>query len=130
MDSPRERLDSCGFSLYLVALGPHPLCFLSCSPNSFGLLTPPLLFCPPKVTRNHPTRTHAGYGFFDCVSEEAAKRIMENLNGMPIPGSTRIWRLNLGKEGPQKSGIEANVYVGDVAPGVTDYDLMQLFKAK
>lgn len=55
---------------------------------------------------------------------------METGNGTPIPGTTRIWRLNLGKEGPQRSGIEANVYVGDVAPGVTDYALMQLFKAK
>mmetsp|Transcript_19152 Transcript_19152/g.76736 ORF Transcript_19152/g.76736 Transcript_19152/m.76736 type:complete len:423 (-) Transcript_19152:106-1374(-) len=82
------------------------------------------------VTRNHGTRTHAGYAFFDCVSEEAARTIMETGNGTPIPGTTRIWRLNLGKEGPQRSGIEANVYVGDVAPSVTDFALMQLFKAK
>lgn len=87
-----------------------------------------------KVVRDRFTGQHAGYGFLDAASREAAARVLQMGSGMPIPGSTRCWRLNMGRQGGGGSGVgagaETNVYVGDLDQGVTEFQLMQAFRPR
>lgn len=86
-----------------------------------------------KVVRDHYTGMHAGYGFLDAASPEAAQRVITTGSGMPIPGTNRCWRLNIGRNTATTSmtfGAESNIYVGNLEPSVTDYQLMTAFRPR
>jgi RNA recognition motif-containing protein len=137
-----------------------------------------------KVVRDRYSGMHAGYGFLDAASQEAAARVLATGSGMPIPGTNRCWRLNMGRNaqgaaggvpgtgipgagngqrgaiGPAFNGMgigmgmgagvigaggvagmsngapgtaaaaETNVYVGDLEPTVTDFELMSAFRPR
>lgn len=87
-----------------------------------------------KVVRDRYTGVHAGYGFLDAASPEAAARVLAMGSGMPIPGSNRCWRLNMGRSASGSSGpaagSETNVYVGDLEPNVTEFQLMSTFRPR
>lgn len=85
-----------------------------------------------KVVRDRFTGAHAGYGFLDAASPDAASRVLSMGSGMPIPGSTRCWRLNMGRSGSGAPGADAetNVYVGDLDPSVTEFQLMSAFRPR
>lgn len=91
-----------------------------------------------KVVRDRFTGAHAGYGFLDAASPEAASRVLQTGSGMPIPGSTRCWRLNMGRQGGGGhgnlslggAGAETNVYVGDLDHSVTEFQLMSAFRPR
>jgi RNA recognition motif-containing protein len=87
-----------------------------------------------KVVRDRYNGMHAGYGFLDAASPEAAARVLATGSGMPIPGTNRCWRLNMGRNaqgaaGPP-AGSETNVYVGDLEPRVTDFELLSAFRPR
>lgn len=85
-----------------------------------------------KVVRDHYTGMHAGYGFLDAASPEAAQRVITTGSGMPIPGTNRCWRLNMGRNTATtiSFGTESNIYVGNLEPSVTDYQLMTAFRPR
>ncbi|CAN8073980.1 unnamed protein product [Agarophyton chilense] len=85
-----------------------------------------------KVVRDHYSGMHAGYGFLDAASPEAAQRVIACGSGMPIPGTNRCWRLNMGRNAAVNgtAGTEINIYVGNLEPSVTDYQLMTAFRPR
>lgn len=90
-----------------------------------------------KVVRDRYNGMHAGYGFLDAASPDAAARVLATGSGMPIPGTNRCWRLNMGRnaqgggsQGASPAGTETNVYVGDLEPNVTDFELMSAFRPR
>lgn len=88
-----------------------------------------------KVVRDHYSGIHAGYGFLDASSPEAAERVIQTGSGMPIPGTNRCWRLNMGRNAAAASsvashGTESNVYIGNLEASVTDYELMTAFRPR
>lgn len=87
-----------------------------------------------KVVRDHYSGMHAGYGFLDAASPEAAERVISTGSGMPIPGTNRCWRLNMGRNAAvpavSSAGTEINIYVGNLEPSVTDYQLMTAFRPR
>lgn len=85
-----------------------------------------------KVVRDHYSGLHAGYGFLDAASPEAAQRVIACGSGMPIPGTNRCWRLNMGRNAAvnNSANTEINIYVGNLEPSVTDYQLMTAFRPR
>lgn len=87
-----------------------------------------------KVVRDHYSGAHAGYGFLDAASPEAAQRVIATGSGMPIPGTNRCWRLNMGRNAQvntvSNAGAEINIYVGNLEASVTDYQLMTAFRPR
>lgn len=98
-----------------------------------------------KVIKDKMTGLPAGYGFVEFDSHETAKRVLETLNGTPVPGLNKMFRLNWavqsgssirthqpsipnigGYPGASGSG-DFSVYVGDLDPNVTDSILLDAF---
>ncbi|KAG2244851.1 hypothetical protein Bca52824_093323 [Brassica carinata] len=86
-----------------------------------------------KVIRNKQSGYSEGYGFIEFVSHAAAERILQTYNGAQMPGCEQTFRLNWAQLGAgerrQADGPEHTVFVGDLAPDVTDYMLTETFKA-
>ncbi|KAG2319306.1 hypothetical protein Bca52824_012519 [Brassica carinata] len=82
-----------------------------------------------KVIRNKQSGFSEGYGFIEFVSHAAAERILQTYNGTPMPNSEQTFKLNWAGERRQSEGPEHTVFVGDLAPDVTDYMLTETFKA-
>ncbi|CAH8363256.1 unnamed protein product [Eruca vesicaria subsp. sativa] len=82
-----------------------------------------------KVIRNKQSGYTEGYGFIECVSHAAAERLLQTYNGTQMPNSEQIFKLNWAGERRQSEGPEHTVFVGDLAPDVTDYVLTETFKA-
>nr|VDC83552.1 unnamed protein product [Brassica rapa] len=85
-----------------------------------------------KVIRNKLTGLTEGYGFIEFVSHAAAERILQTYNGAQMPNCEQTFRLNWAQLGAgerrQSDGPEHTVFVGDLAPDVTDYVLTETFK--
>ncbi|ESQ54571.1 hypothetical protein EUTSA_v10025342mg [Eutrema salsugineum] len=85
-----------------------------------------------KVIRNKQSGYSEGYGFIEFVSHAAAERILQTYNGAQMPSSEQTFRLNWAQLGAgerrQAEGPEHTVFVGDLAPDVTDYILTETFK--
>ncbi|GMH43632.1 hypothetical protein BSKO_11554 [Bryopsis sp. KO-2023] len=101
-----------------------------------------------KIIRNKGTGASEGYGFVDFRSHEAAEKILRSYNGQAIPNTEHVFRLNWavfgqgkgertppeGDFGWQNQSQEAqrtneySLFIGDVAPEVNDYMLMEHFK--
>ena len=86
-----------------------------------------------KVIRNKQTGFSEGYGFVDFASNAAAQRVLQAYNGQVIPGTTQVFRLNWAAHGVGQGGGEAgknefSIFVGDLAPDVTDYTLQEFFR--
>jgi RNA recognition motif-containing protein len=98
-----------------------------------------------KIIKDKMTGLPAGYGFVEFESHEMAKRVLETLNGTPVPGLNKMFRLNWavqsgsttrtyqptipnigGYPGPSGAG-DFSVYVGDLDPNVTDSILLDAF---
>ncbi|RID78897.1 hypothetical protein BRARA_A01678 [Brassica rapa] len=86
-----------------------------------------------KVIRNKQSGYSEGYGFIEFVSHAAAEGILQTYNGAQMPGCEQTFRLNWAQLGAgerrQADGPEHTVFVGDLAPDVTDYMLTETFKA-
>ncbi|KAK6914289.1 RNA recognition motif domain [Dillenia turbinata] len=87
-----------------------------------------------KIIRNKITGQPEGYGFVEFVSHAAAERILQTYNGTQMPGTEQTFRLNwasfgIGERRPD-GGPEHSIFVGDLAPDVTDYLLQETFRAQ
>ncbi|KAK4758157.1 hypothetical protein SAY87_019458 [Trapa incisa] len=86
-----------------------------------------------KIIRNKITGQPEGYGFVEFVSHGAAERILQTYNGTQIPGTELTFRLNWASFGMgdrrADAGPEHSIFVGDLAPDVTDYLLQEIFRA-
>ncbi|XP_038699095.1 polyadenylate-binding protein RBP47B' isoform X2 [Tripterygium wilfordii] len=87
-----------------------------------------------KVIRNKITGQPEGYGFVEFVSHAAAERILQMYNGTQMPGTEQTFRLNwasfgIGERRPD-AGPEHSIFVGDLAPDVTDYLLQETFRVQ
>ncbi|GAB2287036.1 Polyadenylate-binding protein rbp47b' [Dionaea muscipula] len=86
-----------------------------------------------KIIRNKITGQPEGYGFIEFNSHAAAERVLQAYNGTPMPGTEQLFRLNwasfgIGEKRPD-AGPEHSIFVGDLAPDVTDYLLQETFRA-
>ncbi|OAY79884.1 Polyadenylate-binding protein RBP47B' [Ananas comosus] len=85
-----------------------------------------------KIIRNKITGLPEGYGFIEFVSHEAAERILQTYNGLQMPGTEHTFRLNWASFGMgERRGDPAadhSIFVGDLAPDVTDYMLQETFR--
>jgi RNA recognition motif-containing protein len=87
-----------------------------------------------KVIRNKATGYPEGYGFVEFVSHAAAERILQTYNGTQMPGTEQLYRLNWASFGLGErrllTGPEHSIFVGDLAPDVTDYLLQETFRTR
>ncbi|KAH9615211.1 hypothetical protein KSS87_021855 [Heliosperma pusillum] len=86
-----------------------------------------------KVIRSKITGHPEGYGFIEFVSHAAAERILQMFNGTLMPGTEQPFRLNwasfgIGEKRPE-AFPEHSIFVGDLAPDVSDYLLQETFRA-
>ncbi|KAE9462238.1 hypothetical protein C3L33_05847, partial [Rhododendron williamsianum] len=87
-----------------------------------------------KIIRNKITGQPEGYGFVEFVSHAAAEKILQTYNGAQMPGTEQTFRLNwasfgIGERRPD-AGPEHSIFVGDLAPDVTDYLLQETFRTQ
>ncbi|CAI0412680.1 unnamed protein product [Linum tenue] len=87
-----------------------------------------------KIIRNKLTGQPEGYGFVEFVSHQAAERVLQSYNGTQMPGTELTFRLNwasfgIGERRPE-AGPEHSIFVGDLAPDVTDYLLQETFRTQ
>lgn len=71
----------------------------------------------------------------EFVSHAAAERILQSYNGTKMPGTEQTFRLNwasfgIGERRPDAAGVEHSIFVGDLAPDVTDYLLQETFRVQ
>lgn len=82
-----------------------------------------------KVIRNKATGASEGYGFVQFRTHAAAEAVLRTFNGVPIPNSDQVFRLNWAAFGVGRGASEDfSVFVGDLAPDVTDYVLQENFR--
>ncbi|KAG2300935.1 hypothetical protein Bca52824_037407 [Brassica carinata] len=86
-----------------------------------------------KVIRNKQTSQVEGYGFIEFVSHAAAERALQTYNNTPVPGlPDQLFRLNwasLGSGDKRDDSPDYTIFVGDLAADVTDYVLLETFRA-
>eukprot|EP00466_Bigelowiella_natans_P007262 jgi/Bigna1/89018/estExt_fgenesh1_pg.C_420096 len=85
-----------------------------------------------KVIRNKETGDIAGYGFVEFCSRDIAERVLTTLNSKPVPSNPgKYYRLNWAQTGGGSGvGPSFSIFVGDLAPDVTDYMLEQCFRQR
>ncbi|KAK7262527.1 hypothetical protein RJT34_30101 [Clitoria ternatea] len=79
-----------------------------------------------KIIRNKITGQPEGYGFVEFVSHAAAETFLRTYNGTQMPGTELTFRLNWASFGD--SGPDHSIFVGDLAPDVTDFLLQETFR--
>lgn len=86
-----------------------------------------------KVIRNKQTGQVEGYGFIEFVSHAAAERALQTYNNTPIPSvPDQLFRLNwasLSSGDKRDDSPDYTIFVGDLAADVTDYILLETFRA-
>ncbi|KAL6867209.1 hypothetical protein ACP4OV_015233 [Aristida adscensionis] len=85
-----------------------------------------------KIIRNKLSGLPEGYGFIEFISHEAAEKVLQTYNGTQMPGTEHTFRLNWasfssGERRPD-AGPDHSIFVGDLAPDVTDYLLQETFR--
>jgi RNA recognition motif-containing protein len=96
-----------------------------------------------KIIRNKATGYSEGYGFAEFVDRATAERALRALNGTPMPSAHQNFRLNWATFGvgarsnddPTRAGsnpgaVDHSIFVGDLAPEVSDFDLQETFSAR
>ncbi|KAF9123813.1 hypothetical protein BGX30_001237 [Mortierella sp. GBA39] len=88
-----------------------------------------------KMIRDKFTGVSAGYCFVELSSPAAASKAINTLNGVLIPGTNKIFKLNWASGGnvamPGAGGAqEYSVFVGDLSPEVTEYMLVATFQER
>ncbi|KAJ4844011.1 Polyadenylate-binding protein rbp47b' [Turnera subulata] len=92
-----------------------------------------------KIIRSKLTGQPEGYGFLEFTSHQAAERVLQTFNATPMPGTDHTFRLNwasfgIGDRRPDSSSASSaapdhSIFVGDLAPDVSDYLLQETFRA-
>lgn len=86
-----------------------------------------------KVIRDRNSG-NAGYCFVEFNTPEAAQKAL-NLNGTPVPNSSRVFKLNWASGGGlvdrrDDRGPEFSIFVGDLGPEVNEFVLVSLFQSR
>jgi RNA recognition motif-containing protein len=86
-----------------------------------------------KVIRDRNSG-NAGYCFIEFSTADAAQKAL-NLNGTPVPNSTRVFKLNWASGGGlvdrrDDRGPEYSIFVGDLGPEVNEFVLVSLFQSR
>uniref|UniRef100_A0A7N0RG45 RRM domain-containing protein n=1 Tax=Kalanchoe fedtschenkoi TaxID=63787 RepID=A0A7N0RG45_KALFE len=85
-----------------------------------------------KLIRNKQTNQLEGYGFVEFVSRAAAERVLQTFNGTMMPNIDQAFRLNWASfstgERRTDDTPEYTIFVGDLAPDVSDYLLQETFR--
>ncbi|RID44983.1 hypothetical protein BRARA_I01742 [Brassica rapa] len=84
-----------------------------------------------KVIRNKHTGLSEGYGFVEFDSHDVAEKVLQDFNGVTMLQSDQPYRLNWASfstgEKRLENGPDHSIFVGDLAPEVTDELLHKLF---
>ncbi|KMS96745.1 hypothetical protein BVRB_8g200490 [Beta vulgaris subsp. vulgaris] len=87
-----------------------------------------------KIIRNKQTMQSECYGFIEFSTHAAAERILQTYNNTLMPNVEQNYRLNWAFYGSgEKRGEDASdytIFVGDLAPDVTDYTLQETFRVR
>ncbi|CAG8589686.1 6335_t:CDS:2 [Acaulospora colombiana] len=89
-----------------------------------------------KFIRDKFTGANAGYCFVDFVSNAAAVKALSTVNGTPIHGTNRVFKLNWASGGGltdrnrDDRGPEFSIFVGDLGPEVTEWMLVSVFQQR
>ncbi|KXX75699.1 RNA-binding post-transcriptional regulator csx1 [Madurella mycetomatis] len=86
-----------------------------------------------KVIRDRNSG-NAGYCFIEFPTPEDAQKALA-LNGTPVPGSSRVFKLNWASGGGlvdrrDDRGPEYSIFVGDLGPEVNEFVLVSLFQSR
>eukprot|EP00850_Spirogloea_muscicola_P016853 SM000140S00602 [mRNA] locus=s140:170562:173228:- [translate_table: standard] len=86
-----------------------------------------------KIIRNKVTGYSEGYGFIEFATHMAAAAALHALNGTLMPQTEQPFRLNwasfgIGERRPDGAN-DHSIFVGDLAPDVTDAVLHETFRA-
>ncbi|CAG7875656.1 unnamed protein product [Brassica rapa] len=87
-----------------------------------------------KVIRNKQTCQSEGYGFVEFLSRSAAEEVLQSYSGVTMPNAEQPFRLNwasfsTGEKRASENGPDLSIFVGDLAPDVTDSVLLETFAA-
>ncbi|KAF8096663.1 hypothetical protein N665_0304s0028 [Sinapis alba] len=86
-----------------------------------------------KVIRNKQTSQSEGYGFVEFLSRSAAEEVLQSYSGVTMPNAEQPFRLNWAsfstgeKRASENGGPDLSIFVGDLAPDVTDATLLETF---
>ncbi|CAH0485924.1 unnamed protein product [Peronospora farinosa] len=84
-----------------------------------------------KLIRDKVTGYPAGYGFLEFPTQQGAQQVLETYNGQLIPNTMHRFRMNWGAGGRRIESLEDHsIFVGDLAPDVTDELLLSTFNAR
>lgn len=86
-----------------------------------------------KVIRNKQTSQPEGYGFVEFNSREAAENVLQSYGGSHMPDTEQPFRLNWASSAQDRRsdiGSDLSVFVGDLAPDVTDTLLHETFASR
>ncbi|ESQ30862.1 hypothetical protein EUTSA_v10011476mg [Eutrema salsugineum] len=88
-----------------------------------------------KVIRNKHTGLSEGYGFVEFLSHDIADKVLQEFNGTTMPNTEQPFRLNwasfsTGEKRLENNGPDLSIFVGDLAPDVSDSLLHNTFSEK
>lgn len=87
-----------------------------------------------KLIRNKQTSQSERYGFIEFVSHEAADKVLQSYNGTMMPNTDQAFRLNWASfstgEKRSEPGSDLSIFIGDLAPDVTDSMLYETFAGR
>ncbi|KAG7382562.1 tRNA selenocysteine 1-associated protein 1 [Phytophthora pseudosyringae] len=84
-----------------------------------------------KLIRDKVTGYPAGYGFLEFPTQRGAQQVLETFNGQLIPNTMHRFRMNWGAGGRRiETSDDHSIFVGDLAPDVTDELLLSTFSAR
>ncbi|KAI3525403.1 hypothetical protein L1887_04172 [Cichorium endivia] len=87
-----------------------------------------------KLIRNKQTGQSERYGFIEFLSHEAADKALQSYNGALMPSTDQGFRLNWASfstgEKRVETGSDLSIFIGDLAPDVTDTILYETFAGR
>ncbi|KAK1423843.1 hypothetical protein QVD17_19152 [Tagetes erecta] len=87
-----------------------------------------------KLIRNKQSGQSERYGFIEFISHSAAEKTIQSYNGTMMPNTDQVFKLNwAGFSTGEKRGdniSELSIFVGDLAPDVTDSILLETFASR
>nr|GLL47333.1 polyadenylate-binding protein RBP47-like isoform X1 [Ipomoea trifida] len=89
-----------------------------------------------KVIRNKQTGQSERYGFVEFNSHASAEKVLQSYNGTMMPNAEQAFRLNWAgfstgeKRAAADPGSDLSIFVGDLAPDVTDTLLSETFASR
>ncbi|XP_076931818.1 polyadenylate-binding protein RBP47-like [Bidens hawaiensis] len=87
-----------------------------------------------KIIRNRQTGQSERYGFVEFQTHSAAEKAIQSCNGTMMPNTDQVFRLNWASfsTGEKRGdiGSDLSIFVGDLAPNVTDSILLETFASR